>query len=311
MITHGFKQESNWLLSHPKLTNRLTIKEVEYARLNAPGEFTYSKNVITKLRNAYDPEQEKGGLICVQPIEHNGKLTYTAIDVIFVTNVAKNKRTSYGADHAELEKAYIQTLNNKQLPFLFHTHPTLNEGDNIMMQGMNFLYQLNTSLADQSLTRWGFRYNGVNVRLPQLLVVENSKALFIGMYGGLIAPLCFTQQKDKAVHSSMEKTLESISDWANTPERKGVLIFSALALIFLAFRYPRVVLPTAMVAGTVVPPMMYANRERHEFFGVTYLEELTIHITKLSDEEIIGYELKAIEALEELKRRREKEKNLK
>lgn len=307
MNSHAFKQDSNWLLAHPRLTNRININKTEYARLNAPGAFSYQATVLTKLRNEYDPEQEKGGLVYFKHLETNGRISYEAVDVAFVTNVADDKRHSYRADEKELEQAYKFALDNKYLPFFFHTHPTVYEGNNIVMQGMNFLQQLNTSLADQGLTMRGFQYNGVNVRLPQLLVVENSKAIFIGMYGGLIAPLCFTEQKDKAIQSSMERTMNSIGDWANTPERKAVVVFSALAVAFLAIRYPKAILPTALIAGTALPPVMYASRDRHEFFGVTYGLQLTIHIDAISDEEIIKHEMKAIEALEKVRRQREEE----
>ncbi len=177
-----------------------------------------------------------------------------------------------------------------------------------MMQGMNFLNQLNTSIADQSLTRRSFKYNGVEIRLPDLLVVENANALFIGMYGGLIAPLCFTEQKKEAINSSMEKTMESLTEMINTPERKTIAIFSAFALIFLAFKYPKAIIPTAIGAGVILPPMMYANREKHDYFGVTFGTTLTIHVDKLTDQEIINFEIKANEHEKKLKELRLKQK---
>jgi hypothetical protein len=105
--------------------------------------------------------------------------------------------------------------------------------------------------------------------------------------------------------------MDKIVNWADTPWRRAALILPALGTLFLAIRYPKGILPTALVAGTVIPPMMYASRERHEFFGVTYGTQLTIHIDPISDEEIIEHEMKAIEALKEVRRRRAEEERRK
>jgi hypothetical protein len=307
-MSYKYSDQSNWLLDNNTVTNRIKIKEQEYARLDTNAVFDYPAEIVRQLKQEYDPKQEKGGLINFKPYLQEGIRRYVAVEVIFINNVSESKRISYQSDSKELNDAYKNALGQKLLPLAFHTHPTVHSEENTIVQGINFLHQLNTSIQDRGVTRWCINYNGVDIRLPELLIVENSKALFIGMYGGLVSPLSFTEQKNKALESTIENTLEHISEWADTPGRKALLALSVFGLLYLAVRYPKVTLPSAVVIGVTAPPFIFASRDKHEFFGMTYTQAITIHVPKLSDSEIIEHEMKAIEAQAEAKRIREEKK---
>jgi hypothetical protein len=304
-MKYQYISEKDWLLVGPDALNRIIVADKEYARLNTPCEFEFPESIVKSIRDNYKADEEKGGVILFRRSRQNGKCCFTAANVVFITNVTEHdKRTSYLADSKGLDTAYGNALKEKLFPLAFHTHPTIypDSDQDAMQQGMNFLEQLNTSIADKGATLWCFTYNGVSIRLPEFLIVENSGALFIGLYGGLVAPLCFTQQKSKAVQDGMKRTFNGIKDWANTPERQTIVALTVLTLIFLAIKYPKVALPAIVVGAAIIPPLIYENQEKNEFFGITRRPRFRIHIPKIEDTEIIKYELLAIESHEEAKR---------
>lgn len=291
-MKYQYTQKSNWLLNDG-LTVITQINNQNVARLNSPREFKFPTDIIKKLRDLYLADEEKGGLVLFK-VNETG--TFTAVDVIVVTNVHANKKTTYQPDGDELDAAFRKALGKKLIPLDFHTHPTAGIDGNIMFQSFNFLQQLNTSIQDQASTRWCFKYNGVPVRLPQILYVENSSMSFVGLYGGLVAPLCFTAEKDQTVQESMSRTFDAIAEWAEKPGNKGLAILGTVAFLFLAFRFPKVVLPTIACAGAVIPPLIYANRKEHKYFGITHGGELNITLPMVNDYDAAFIEMKAIEA---------------
>lgn len=296
-MKYSYKQKSGWLLNSD-ITNRIAIDDVKYARLNISRKFTYTQPILNMWRDVYDPSKEKGGLMLFD-IE---KEVFRSSCIIFVSNIHPSPQTSYRPDPDELSAAYRDALVSNRIPLFFHTHPTIEQNDDFILQSINFLRQLNTSLQDQSSTRWGITYNNIQVRLPELLYVANMKSAFVGMYGGLAAPLCFTEQKQKDLNEGMDRTMDHIYNWADTPQRKGLLALGGITLFLLMLKYPKAALSTAFGAGIIVPPIMMSSMEEHVYFGVTSGRELNIKIPKLSDEEIIGFEKKAIEALKKIKK---------
>lgn len=158
-------------LEQKNVLNRFIVDGTEYLRLSAPGEFSFYLGILKNLNELYKADEEKGGLILFEVVENNGKKVFLAKEVIPITNATvKDKRTSYSPDPKELNDAYIKTLSSSLIPIAFHTHPTIYwDNQDIMMQGINFLQQLNTSIQDQASTLWCFttvsdRYE-VNTRI--------------------------------------------------------------------------------------------------------------------------------------------------
>lgn len=302
---HNYSQKSNWINNEQGLVNTISIDNADFIRLDMAGDFHFSSEIIATLKDIYKPDQEQGGLIYFRYDFNNGVKKFTAVEVKLITNVStQDKRVSYLPASEELDKAYLDSLTRKLIPISFHTHPTIypDSNDDLMIQGLHFIEQLNTSIADHGATRWWFTYNKVNVRLPDLLILENNKGLFIGFYGGLIAPLGFKEYKEKAMKTGMDKVFNSITELADTPGKKIAIGVSALAALFLAFRYPKASIPLLVSAGIIVPPMIYASQETNEFFTVALNKEVIIHIPKLPDAEIIKYEVMATQAQKEAKR---------
>jgi len=283
------------------ILSKVTIEGSEYYRLNAPNDFSFSTDIIKTLKQNYDPQKEHGGLICFSYGDLNGILRFEAKYIIYVSNRSQTPNFEYSPDQEELSAGYKKAYSEKLLPIAFHTHPTKYvKNDDIISEGMHYLEQLNTSVEDKGYTlRNNFKYRDTKLRLPDILVVENSNAVFVGIYGGLVAPMCFTELKEKASRQSLEKVFNGVKDWANTPERQAALIFSAFALVILGIKYYKVSIPTLITASLVVPPLLYSNQDRCDFFGVSYGLALVIHVPKLSDAEVIEYEKKAIIAREE------------
>ena len=88
------------------------------------------------------------------------------------------------------------------------------------------------------------------------------------------------------------------------------MLFCSFALVVLGIKYYKVSIPVLITAGAVIPPILYSNQKRCDFFGVSYGLGLSIHIPKIDDIEIREYEKKAIEARQEaIKRAEVKKKN--
>jgi hypothetical protein len=123
--------------------------------------------------------------------------------------------------------------------------------------------------------------------------------------------MCFTEQKDKVAKAGMENVFSGLKQWANTPERQAVVLFCSFALVVLGIKYYKVSIPVLITASMVVPPVLYSNQKRCDFFGVSYGLGLIIHIPEIDDSEIQEYEKKAIEARQEaIKKAEIKKKNI-
>lgn len=188
------------------IINRIKINDEELFRLNTPSDYYFPDFIIKTLKNNFDPKLEKGGLIRFEYHLSNNNLIFSAKEVVFITNISKTPNHQYDPDKKELKMAYGDAFSKKLLPLAFHTHPTVySDSDDIISEGMNYLKQLNTSIEDKGYTlRDNYEYKGLKLRFPDILVVENANAVFVGIYGGLIAPMCFTEQKDKAVKTGIE-----------------------------------------------------------------------------------------------------------
>jgi hypothetical protein len=294
------------------ILNKIKIDDRESFRLNCPNNIYFPDFIIKALKEKFDHRIEKGGLILFNYSLLNNTITFSAKNVVFIKNISKTPNHQYAPDKKELKTAYDDAFSKNLLPLAFHTHPTVyKDSDNIINEGMHYLQQLNTSIEDKGYTlRENYKYKGVNLRLPDILVVENANAVFVGIYGGLIAPMCFTEQKDKATMTGMENVFSGLTKWANTPERKAVVLFCSFALVVLGIKYYKVSIPVLITAGAVIPPILYSNQKRCDFFGVSYGLELNIYIPKIDDFEIKEYENKAIEARLEAIKRIEAKKNI-
>lgn len=280
-----------------EIINEFKISNTISYRLNAPCDFYFPPKIINTLQDNVDQNFEKGGIVRFSYSKLNEIVRFVATNIDFITNRSDSPESSYLPDNAELNISFKNAIDNNEIPFEFHTHPTIySEYDDVIDEGEHYLEQLNTSIEDQFCTLSSkLKYKNYDLRTPDILIVYNVSSLFIGFYGGLVAPMCFTERKKVASREGARRIFSEINNWADTPERKGLLIFSACALAILGIRYYKVTLPLLIAAKVAVPPVVYSMQERNDFFGISFGMDLTVHIPRIEDAEILRNEEKAIE----------------
>lgn len=305
-MQYAFTHESNYLFTgnNINLFEEFITDENTFFQIDMPGDFEFSSEIIEQIKSEYDPDEEKGGLISFEIIKGT-ETKFIAKEIVFVANVFDgDKRGTYRPDNEQLKEAYKNALSKEFLPLFFHTHPTKDNVDtNIVNQAFNYLLQQATSENDQALTLRYITYNEYLIRLPDILILGNSNTLFVGLYGGLVAPITFTKHREDAISKGVEKSINKLIDWADTPEKRALALLGTVITFAMAVTNPKAIVPAIMTTSAAATPFILANRDRNDFFGVTYGTTLNIHIPRLSDEEILEYENQAIAAREEVRKR--------
>lgn len=277
-----------------------------YHRLTAGGVMNIPSSIVKKLQDAYDPGLEKGGFFFVLPERKEGKTILTVQSVCFISNVSDYPEGRYQMNREEFVAAYYQAEAEKLLPFKFHTHPTRTDN---YLESLLFLQQMDTSAPDKSASLFCLNYEDCKLRLPDVLVIGNAASgrdLFIGLYGGLVAPLDFTDRKNDLKKQFQDKVTNGVGDWLDTPGKQFAAAASALTALFLLIRYPKAILPTALVAGTVLPVIAYRSTKDHEHFAVTgSRQSLEIALPKIDDAMIRENEKQIVELSEKLRKQRQ------
>ena len=241
-----------------------------------------------ELTRAYDPMFEKGGLLLAS-IHKKGDLVILLLeDIVFIPNISKNPHNSYMTDMGQFMKAIDAAFAQRRLPIIFHTHPT--KSTNIIEEVRKYHLQMETSIMDRCASLISHPFPGGRLRLPEALVICNSslsKGLFIGFYGGLVAPLQFKNRKNRII---FEFCIKKVVDFISTIEtvEDALIKFGLSWLTFaLARDNPRQTRQLIKEAVDLLPPLAYATADEHCFFGITYASNLKINIPKLDDASLL------------------------
>ncbi|MFH0931732.1 MAG: hypothetical protein V1890_07325 [Candidatus Zixiibacteriota bacterium] len=254
-----------WILDlyEKGILTKSSFDDKVYYHLKAPCKICLNENVTKRLIDEYVPGAEKGGILLAYPIKINEENILKVKDVIFIKNIAKNRSNGYLPDSNELDKITDKTLhseNKKFLPLRFHTHPTT--GENEFFEVVNYAIQTNTSHQDQKASYIPYEIDGICLLMPRSLVVASRKLknhMFIGFYGGLIAPIEFGTHKNEVMQRTLKATINQISNFVKTSENKTMLILAAVLLTILMFRYIKVALGIVFLISIMLP--MYTNSE--------------------------------------------------
>jgi hypothetical protein len=278
----------------------------EHLRLSTELSVYFEEDIIALLKSNYETGREIGGIISIAPEFREGKRFFYVKEITFITNRSDTPHRSYRPDEEELSKARQKALKRKMLPFNFHSHPT--EGDNILSESFNYYSMLDTSDADKIYRYLGIEIGQNKLRLPDVLIVANGKmksGLFIGIYGGLIAPLDFTEKKDEVMSNFLQNNFERIQNYFDTPQKKTMAaiggIAAAIGAIALFAKYPKAIFPTLLTTATLVPAIAYSASDENRFFGISQVSSLKIILPKLNDEKVIENEKTILRLYEERK----------
>jgi hypothetical protein len=223
----------------------------QYLHLQTPCKVHLTENATKQLRNSYQADQEKGGVLVAIPKRING-VTHLTIDrAIFLTNVSDTPKNRYRPDSKELKQALKDTysgLTENSLSIRFHTHPTHSE--NAMNEIFNYIFQCNTSEQDQLVSDIPFSVGDLSVLMPRSLVLCNSKIsdrMFIGFYNGLIAPIEFESHRHEQTQKAMDTIFINVSEWAKEGSNKWWLVGGGITLAFLIIRYNKFAIPLILM----------------------------------------------------------------
>ena len=193
----------------------------------------------------------------------------------------RNKSNTYLADSSQLNKVISRIFSDGCLPIMFHTHPT---NDKEYLQTiLNEEYLTETSDQDRKASKYPFDINGQKLLLPRALIVGNSIAssnIFIGVYGGFIAPMSFEQSKKRIINERLNNTADLFANIDLSMGEKIGLGIGAGLLLFSIIKYPKYSLPVivglALVAHTSMTNTQYV--EKPEYFNKLSFGKAEIYI---------------------------------
>ncbi|MEO7982534.1 MAG: hypothetical protein ABI688_00505, partial [Bacteroidota bacterium] len=167
-------------------------------------------------------------------------------------------------------------------------------------------FQSNTSDPDKVASALTYFAGGLNLRLPEFLIVCNGSlksGIFIGIYGGLIAPLDFSERKNELIEQFLDNVLEGATNFFNTPERKILGVLGGAGLILLGAKYPKAILPAITTTAAVMPSIVYSTPSVNKYFAMTYGMSVDIRLPEYTDSLVMDDEKKIIALREALKHR--------
>jgi hypothetical protein len=253
--------------------------------------------VIQLLKSEYRPGVEKGGYLLISPIKDSNRSYWTVSEVRFIKNIHSDPANYYKMDPKESDDVKGYSLDSRMLPLPFHSHPT--SASNVLLETRNYYCQLNTSDPDKLHCLFNrIPMKGLHLRLPEILVVCNgniNNEIFIGLYGGLVAPIDFTERKEILQTQLNDKILENVENFFDTPGKQLMGIIGLTVFAFLAIKYPKTALLAVGATASILPSIAYSSKEECEFFGVSHGSPLSISISNIPDEIIRRDELHLIE----------------
>ncbi len=254
-----------------------------YLHLQTPCKIHLSENATQQIRDTYEANVEKGGVLVALPQRENG-ITHLHIDrLIYLTNISDDKHRSYLPNPKELDEALTETYSGKDIKYFairFHTHPTHSE--NPFNEMLNYIYQCNTSNQDQLVSDFPVSIGEINVLMPRCLILCNgrlSNRTFIGFYNGLIAPIEFEIHRNEQREKAMQKIFDKIEEWLEKDsDNKWWLIGGGLAMALLIIRYYKFAIPLILLIFLMSQSFISSEHENPQYFAQVINGKITIDI---------------------------------
>jgi len=275
---------SEWIdtLIRTGIIERYDISEKAYLRVSGPVRFVIPGDKIRELMRQYESQTEKGGFLVAKHCTKNGQSVLTVTEVVFIENISPNPQDSYQFHMQHAKVAVENAFSSQQFPVIFHTHPT--KANSFLQEIKEYSDQINTSEPDQVaaasnpyLTRHG------RLLLPEALIVCPGSAMngiFVGLYGGLIAPLDFKKQKHKLLYNSLLNTTLKTLSFINNP--KDAAIASGIGLSLATFLKQLSPVNKRRVGEGIqlLPLLSYAYEGDPKYFAMSAGKKLTIDLPK-------------------------------
>jgi hypothetical protein len=209
--------------------------------LKAPLQVKIDPIVVQRIKRRYKPNREMGGILLAEPTLIGEDRILTIKHVRFIANQSKTPEKQYqkkGDQQTHLDKCLCGRKDNKRyIPICFHSHPRQSNGD--ISELLMTFFEMSTSDADKKNATREITYevdfhnskkSKIAFKFPSALTIVSIESyLFIGIYGGLIAPDDFKAYIQKLLNQS---TKEVIS-WGGNSDSFWSFLASAIAAVGL------------------------------------------------------------------------------
>ena len=218
-------------------------EDLEMITIKPPLQIRISPIVMDKLLDAYIPDEEIGGLLLSEPIQEEGKKSLQINRLKFLKNIADDPSSSYIPKelYPNMTKALRGTKGGLHyLPLRFHSHPKLKLPDQREMEyALARMWQLQTSINDREEAAQAYKISPLEIPLllPRALVYCIEDEIFVGFYGGGIAPEDFKEYAMKLLGEDMIQKVTGIADWVTEDKKWWKAVLGVLGSIVVVFTY--------------------------------------------------------------------------
>lgn len=289
----------NELIKKLRLDSFIEITQIDkksFLTLTAPCRFTLKEDIVTLLKEKYLPNEEIGGILWGKPIVIDNEKVYMVEKISFIRNAIedsqrkdhRDRSNAYLPDRSQFIEEFEKASSNGYIPIKFHSHP-VKEKDFLLSLNKSLL-NTETSKQDRIESDMPSLIGGQEFLLPRILIVGNdfsSADLFIGIYGGFIAPKEFESSKEKIKEENLDKLAKSISNVELSDNQKVGLAVGALLLLYVIGKYPKYSLPVIVALG-IAASIFSTNThhiERPNYFNRLLFGDADIFIPKIDGQD--------------------------
>lgn len=189
-----------------------------------------TSQAFERLKRRYEPDHEIGGILLAEPVKIDTVKALLIDHVRFIRNVSKDsgKYQARGNRTQHMHRCLMGTKNSvRYFPIWFHSHPRKSKD---LPESIMAFFEMSTSDADKRAATCEITYSSEDKYLTfafpsALAVVTSEDKLFVGLYGGFIAPDDFRSYIQKL----LGKSIEEIINWGSEGESLGRIILAGLA----------------------------------------------------------------------------------
>ncbi|HEX7033533.1 MAG TPA: hypothetical protein VF172_11085 [Nitrososphaera sp.] len=242
LIKRGFLEHNPLLDGEPNRT--YTIQ--------TPVTVIVKPKIVERLKKRYRKDEEIGGILAAVPFVRGNRRFLVVDRVKFLKNCSNTPDQNY-----MVEEPWIYYSDRclkgvwykrRRIPIHFHSHPIKS---NSYSEYVMSYFEMATSQADQKFDPQGIAYSRMKKTLYfplALLIVTDEDQVFLGIFGGLIAPKEFDTYMTEILAEDTKKIVENTIEWgfeegASNWRKAGSILFMGLEATQLLLK------PLSVMAG--------------------------------------------------------------
>ncbi len=249
--------------------------------LNAPLVIEIPQKIVEKLRSEYVPKPEIGGVLFAEPILVNEERILRIKKLKSLPNISEKPESQY------LGKNRIQVMHSglmgtksglHYLPIIFHSHPQPDsKADQYYI--INRFIGLETSDKDREAANQPLDYEtiGVSMLFPRALIYLIDDKLFIGFYGGKIAPDNFNEYMRKIAGKSLENMISDFAGLVKDTDEFWTRALGIVGVTLTSISYPFILSQPALLRMLITQILIH-HKKQQTYFTITKNEDVKVLI---------------------------------